>query len=481
MHKPIIFKNTSLNFSEKILFDNFSLQITFGNKIGIIGRNGSGKSSLLKIISGQLLASSGEVFIDKEIKIGYLEQILTGNFNLSGAQLINKSLTKALSNNPDLLLLDEPSNHLDYKNRKSLIKLLQNYPGTLIIVTHDIELLESCTSSIWHIENKIINVFSGKYSNYIKEITAKNNLIQQELSKLNFQKRQIHEELMREQERAKKKKEYGQKKFSNDKLSLRAAQSKGEITHSKNLAKFNSKREILIESLTATKAPEIIIPKFFIDAAPQRNQNLIQINRGEIGYEENKILLSNINFSLGGSGRIAITGANGCGKTTLIRAILGEKNLFKKGDWHVLNKEHIGFLDQHYKNLPSDLSAIEIISNAAPNWPQFEIRKHLNNFLFRTNQEAMLPSSMLSGGEKTRLSLAQIAAKTPKLLILDEITNNLDIETKNHVAKLLKNYPGAIIIISHDQKFLEEISINEYFDIEENSSQTPRQAIQNKF
>jgi len=121
MHKPIIFKNTSLNFSEKILFDNFSLQITFGNKIGIIGRNGSGKSSLLKIISGQLLATSGEVFIDKEIKIGYLEQILTGNFNLSGAQLINKSLTKALSNNPDLLLLDEPSNHLDYPKFPSYV------------------------------------------------------------------------------------------------------------------------------------------------------------------------------------------------------------------------------------------------------------------------------------------------------------------------------------------------------------------------
>lgn len=126
----------------------------------------------------------------------------------------------------------------------------------------------------------------------------------------------------------------------------------------------------------------------------------------------------------------------------------------------------IGYLDQHYGTLSSEKTVLETIATLMTNWSHIEVRRHLNDFLFRKNEEVCASVAQLSGGEKVRLSLAQIAAKTPKLLILDEITNNLDLETKQHVIEVLKNYPGAMIVISHDADFLEEMRISEVVDIE---------------
>lgn len=162
---------------------------------------------------------------------------------------------------------------------------------------------------------------------------------------------------------------------------------------------------------------------------------------------------------------MAIIGDNGSGKSTLIKAILGDESVCKTGDWHVIKREDIGYLDQHYGTLNPDKTVLETISDLVPNWSHTEVRRHLNDFLFRKNEEVNAIVSILSGGEKARLSLAQIAAKTPKLLILDEITNNLDLETKEHVVQVIKAYPGAMIIISHEADFLEEIGISEVVDV----------------
>lgn len=162
---------------------------------------------------------------------------------------------------------------------------------------------------------------------------------------------------------------------------------------------------------------------------------------------------------------MAITGDNGSGKSTLIKAILGDESIYKTGDWHVIKREDIGYLDQHYSTLHPDKTVLETIADLVPSWSHTEIRRHLNDFLFRKNEEVNALVSTLSGGEKARLSLAQIAAKTPKLLILDEITNNLDLETKDHVIQVLKAFPGAMIIISHEADFLEEIGVSEVVDV----------------
>ena len=144
---------------------------------------------------------------------------------------------------------------------------------------------------------------------------------------------------------------------------------------------------------------------------------------------------------------MAIRGDNGSGKTTLIKAILNDPSVLKSGDWHVPNREDIGYLDQHYGTLDPHKTVTETIHGLVPTWAHGEIRKHLNDFLFRKNEEVNAFVKTLSGGEKVRLSLAQIAAKTPRLLVLDEITNNLDLETRDHVIQVLKEYPGAMLVI----------------------------------
>jgi ATPase subunit of ABC transporter with duplicated ATPase domains len=186
-----------------------------------------------------------------------------------------------------------------------------------------------------------------------------------------------------------------------------------------------------------------------------------------VGFEPGRPLLSDIHLTIMGQDRLAIGGNNGSGKSTLFKAILGDEALHKTGDWFVLKREDISYLDQHYQNLDPHKTVLESLSDLVPDWPHAQLRRHLNDFLFRKNEEVNARVATLSGGEKVRASLAQIAASTPKLLILDEITNNLDVETKAHVVQVLKAYPGAILVISHDEDFLDEIGVDRCYRIEE--------------
>lgn len=265
---------------------------------------------------------------------------------------------------------------------------------------------------------------------------------------------------MREQQRASKRKTYGEKKYADDKLALRCAQARGENTTSKNKDNIQTAKNKLLEQLADLHFSEIITPKFSLSSSDSGPSMVVHISDASIGYFERQPILSGIHLSLQRGERIAITGDNGSGKSTLIKAILGDKSVYKTGYWHAIKREDIGYLDQHYSTLYPDKTVLETIADLVPDWSHAEIRRHLNNFLFRKNEEVTALVNTLSGGEKARLSLAQIAAKTTKLLILDEITNNLDLETKNHVIQVLKAYPGALIIISHDPDFFEDVGVN---------------------
>lgn len=459
-HKPINIQNLELSLPHKTCFENFSCQIPYGSRIAIIGRNGGGKSTLLKMIA-EVLESSG-------ITYGYVPQVIDTHDNLSGGERLNASITEALSLDPDVLLLDEPTNHLDRSNRSSLMHMLRHYPGTLITVSHDTELLRHCIDTLWHIDNGKIHIFSGSYDNYKNEIKLKRASIEGELELLNRQKKDMHHKLMQEQQRAAKSSAKGAKSIDQRKWPTIVSKSKtlkAQETSGRKKASIDRRKSDLIQSLDDLRLPEIIIPKFSITSAGIRAQTLVQVSDGSVGYAPNKPILSGINFSISGSERIAILGDNGSGKSTLIKGILGYEEIHKSGDWFVIKREDIGYLDQHYSTLELEKSVLETISDLVPSWTHAEARRHLNDFLFRKNEEVNALVSTLSGGEKARLSLAQIAAKTPKLLILDEITNNLDLETKEHVTKVLREYPGAMIFISHDADFLEEIGVEGVYKI----------------
>jgi len=444
------------------------MRIHEGSRIAIIGRNGCGKSTLLKILAGQYEPTSGQMKCDADIVFGLVPQTIAEFDTFSGGERFNKSLTQALNCNPDVLLLDEPTNHLDRRNRQSLMRMLKAYRGTLIIVSHDTELLRNCIESLWHIDNGEVVMTSSSYDDYIRERNVRRAAIEQKVSHLKESQRDLHKNLMQEQQRASKKKEQGKKKVKDKRWMESTADMKAmgaEKSQGSKLKRIDIKKGECIEQLKGLRLPDIIIPKFSLPAGGVRNSALLSISEAVIGYEDNEAILQDINLNLSSKGRIAIAGDNGSGKSTLVKAILEDPHVLKRGAWHTPTSKDIGYLDQHYSTLLPDESALEAIERVAPSWSHAEIRRHLNDFLFRKNEEISVRANRLSGGEKARLSLAQIAAKTPKLLILDEITNNLDIETCEHVVQVLTEYPGAMIVISHDEEFLKQIGIDQVYDI----------------
>ncbi len=468
-HKPIQFKNVCFSLPHKTCFDDFSATVHYGSRIGIIGRNGSGKTTLLNMIQGKIHPTDGEIKLPIDAQIGAVGQIIDEYHDLSGGMRLNKALTQALAIDPNVLLLDEPSNHFDKCNRAALIRLLRSFEGTLIIVTHDVTLLEACIDTLWHIDNGQIHIFKGAYKDYMNELNIKRISIERELSQINIQRIESHTALMKEQERAKTSRLAGKKHIAQRKWPTIVSDAKArrsEKTSGQKSKSITQKKQELIDKLSELHLPKIINVQFSLTSADLRvGKNILSVIDGGIGYET--ILLQKINFQIAAGERIAILGNNGTGKTSLIKAILNDKSLTKTGIWHSPLSYDIGYLDQHYKTLSPNETVLENIENVVPNWSQLQIRKHLGDFLFYKNEEVNALVSTLSGGEKARLSLALIAAKTPKLLILDEITNNLDREAKEHVIQVLLEYPGTMIVISHDEDFLKDIGITRFYEIKD--------------
>ncbi|HQZ87877.1 MAG TPA: ATP-binding cassette domain-containing protein [Gammaproteobacteria bacterium] len=464
--KPI--KDLSLSFPHKTCFDDFNIHIRHGSRIAIIGRNGSGKTTLLKMLQGELEPTSGIIECGTDVVFGCVPQIIENFDSLSGGQRFNEALTHALCLDPNVLLLDEPTNHLDRQNRTSLMRLLKSYSGTLIVVSHDTELLRYCMDTLWHVDNGQIQVFSGNYDDYICAVHSLRASIEKELIRLERQKKDMHHALMKEQKRAAKSKTQGEKNIHQKKwptVVSAAKASRAEETSGRKKSVIDNKKQRLNEELAKLRLPEIIVPKFSISAAELSDRMIISISDGCIGYTGTESLLQKIRLSMRSKERIAIQGDNASGKSTLIKAILGDVSVIKSGNWIVPKRIDIGYLDQHYGTLSAGKTVCETIAERVTTWSYIEVRRLLNDFLFRKNEEVNTEVSRLSGGEKVRLTLAQIAAFTPKLLILDEITNNLDLETRGHVIEVLKNYPGAMIIISHDVDFLKEIGVSDGYEI----------------
>lgn len=397
-----------------------------------------------------------------------MPQVIEAFDSFSGGQRFNKALTQALALDPSVLMLDEPTNHLDHHNRQSLIRMLQAFAGTLVMVTHDVELLQSTVESIWHIDNGQVYVFSGNYEDYLREVGNQRAAIETELADLNRQKRQMHDNLMKEQGRAKSSRIRGEKHIQQRKWPTIVSESKAlhaQETSGRKKSAINYKKQELTERLSSLRVAEIIQPTFTLSSA-RSNQTLVTISDGSVYYVENNAILQDLNFSINARDRIAIQGNNGSGKSTLIKAILGDSSVIKQGDWMVPKPEDIGYLDQHYDTLFPNKTVLETLSCLLAGRSYAEIRKHLNDFLFRKNEEVEALVSTLSGGEKARLSLAQIAAITPTLLILDEMTNNLDLPTRDHVIQVLKVYPGAMIVISHDTAFLTAIGVTDWYHLD---------------
>jgi ATPase subunit of ABC transporter with duplicated ATPase domains len=513
-----------LHADKEKLFDNLSLSIS-KSKAGFVGDNGTGKTTLLKIISGDNIQSEGSViregsivifpqdfssFSQKSIaevlqvkeKLESLEKILNGNssekdfeiigedWNLhekikevfSEAKLYNIELSRKFDtlsggeksrllfsslmlNKPDFALLDEPTNHLDSASREILYSLIKNYNGGLLIVSHDRELL-NLMDEIIELASKRIKIYGGNYDFYKeqKEIEA-----QAAVETLNFANIE-YKKALKEKKKAIERQEIKMSKAKPKAIAEGVTNAARDYLQNKSMKTFsrlknshNQKTESHEERLKNAKEKIEQSNKIIIDVNSQEkiyHKKILEVEN--VNYELSDLELlwkHNVSFALNRGERLNIVGVNGSGKTLLLKMITGEVHS-STGSINVLTKD-IAFLDQNMDILDNDLNIFENVKKFADGkTPEHELRIKLARFLFRGDNVFKKVSS-LSGGEKMRAGIACLmAAKhAPKLLILDEPSNNLDIKSTEELTSALNQYNGALLIVSHDKIFLKDLNI----------------------
>jgi ATP-binding cassette subfamily F protein 3 len=510
----------TLQFNGRYLFRDINFKVNSGEKICLVGANGSGKSSLLKIINGDLKPESGKIRKQKRISIGYLPQeniihsgktlleeaksALTNVVALHGKEkeiissltaeklsaeeqndLVNQlgeihheleasdfytidvkikkilaglgfeesdfdkytkqfsggwqmriALAKILISQNDLIMLDEPTNHLDLDSLRWLINFLKSYTGALLIVSHDKYFVNQVTDKTLEIFMGKFNVFKGKYDAYLKYKEERDT-----------QLAELHE---RQQKKIKE-----TEKFI-EKFRYKATKAKQVQSRIKQLEKLE-----LVEIPDEKSNIKIKFP-----SPPQSGKLNIQLAAVSKSFGEKK-LFQNLDFDIYRGDKIAFVGPNGAGKTTLAKIIASEI----KADSGKRNIGHNTFISYYAQDVADALdperTILETVEKISEDKTQSELRSLLGCFLF-SGDDVFKKVSVLSGGEKSRVALGRILLTKSNLIILDEPTNHLDISSKEVLQSALINFPGSLVLVSHDIDFLRPI-INKVVDIRKGS------------
>lgn len=485
----------------KVLFKDVNLSVQEGDCIGLVGKNGTGKSTLLKLLARKIQPTAGTV--DSSCSAYYLPQLdfslfqneqsieeyiahhngkwplvnaaLHKWFNtstiqptkklktLSGGELVKLHLAIAQSKNPNLLLLDEPTNHLDAEGLNVLQNFLKSFPGTFIITSHDPFFLDLVVNHIWELDEKTIKQYGGNYSHYEeqKEIGREAQARNYESAKKDLGKAQ--RSLQFEQTRAARSKRKGRKQADDHSMS---AKDKGFFKNraSANAGKQRVKLEKIIqerkEIVSSLKEDKKRKSHFVLEHdSHEGRKSLIRVERGALKVG-NRVLVSDISLHIKYGDRFVLVGKNGSGKSSLVKALMGKTDAFSLSG-KVQRRENLNtvYMDQGYQIIDHNLTLIGNVEKHNPGISNEDARRQLGRFLFFQQEDIRKKAEVLSGGEAARLTLAMVTAKPVDLLVLDEPTNNLDIETLDVIADALEDFPGALVVISHNTHFLERVGI----------------------
>lgn len=458
----------SLGFSGQELFDDISFNIHGGERIGLVGRNGSGKTTLFKLITGELRPDSGRISLPKNYTVGYLKQllhfteptvlqeaclglradeqdqiwkaekILTGlGFSeeefyrspaeFSGGFQVRLNLAKVLLAEPHLLLLDEPTNYLDIISIRWFKTFLQRWSNELMIITHDRDFMNSVTTHTLGIHRQKIKKIEGDTAKLFEQIA-------------------VEEDVYEKTRKKEQKKRDEAMEFINR---FRALAARASLVQSriKALEKMGTKEELR----------QVTELGFNFNAAEFEAQRLMHIKDISFGYTPEKVLIKGLSLDIGRRDRICVVGKNGKGKSTLLRLLAGELKP-QSGDIAKHEKCAIGYFGQtNIERLNPSVTIEKEFSLLRPDLSYTTIRQTCGAMMF-SGDLALKKISVLSGGEKSRVSLGKILLTPTNLLLLDEPTNHLDVESCDSLIAALDEFPGGVVIVTHSEMFLHHLA-----------------------
>jgi ABC transport system ATP-binding/permease protein len=472
----ISLQEISLGFGGPLLLDEVNLQVEGGEWIGLLGRNGMGKSTLLKLISGEVLPQSGTIARQQNLRIAYLPQEVPQELRgrvreivesglealkpetldeeqqwqrqhqvekvLSRMELDPESrfetlsaglkrrvyLARGLARNPELLLLDEPTNHLDINSIDWLEDFLKRWGGTLLFVTHDRVFLQRLATRIVELDRGKLFDWDCDYSTFVKR--KEEMLSAEQAQNAIFDKKLAQEE-----------------QWIRRGIEARRTRNEGRVRALKRLREMRRERRELSGKV-----------RMQISAENRSGRLVIEAENVSFSYGD-KNIVSNFSTTIQRGDKVGIVGPNGSGKTTLLRILMGELAPLLGEIRHGTNVE-MAYFDQLRAQLDEGKSVLDNVGQGRDtitiNGRTRNLMGYLEDFLF-TRERARAPISALSGGERNRLMLARLFTQPANLLILDEPTNDLDIETLEVLENLLLDYNGTLLLVSHDRAFLNNI------------------------
>ena len=470
-------QDAELAFGDQPLLDHANLTVMDGERIGVIGRNGTGKSSLLRVIAGADKLDDGSKTVMDGLGIAYVEQepflpeantlreslILRGKLNeendeqikwrqiarldeylhrfeldgdrplqgASGGEKKRAALALAFTQNKDLLLLDEPTNHLDIDAILILEELIKSeYRGSksLMVITHDRAFLDSVSTRIIELDRGVLRSYPGNFEAY--ENRKEQELAAEDIARRKFDKFWAQEEV-----------------WIRKGIEARRTRNEGRVRRLERLREERAARRDRLGQINLN-----------IDAGMKSGKIVAELEKVSLAFGD-KVIVKDLNFRLLRGDRLGLVGHNGVGKSTLISLILGKRQP-DSGTIKLGTNLQIAYFDQLRAQLDPDKTVAETISPGSE-WIEVggskkHIMAYLGDFLFPPRR-ANVPVSNLSGGERNRLLLARLFALPANLLVLDEPTNDLDIDSLELLEQTLQNYPGTLILVSHDRRFLDNV------------------------
>ena len=459
----ITFKDVSFRYTDKNLLDKVSFSITDQDKTGLVGLNGTGKSTLIKLIEDEIRPQSGEIIKSGNMIISYLEQepdiplntklldyVMKNNDkdhkvndyeaksmltklkldpesltnNLSGGQRKRLALAKCLVTYCDFLILDEPTNHLDNDMILYLEKYLQRYNHGLFMVTHDRYFLERVCNNMLELDNGHIYTYKANYSEFLN---LKSLRLEREEKAEKKLKRLLKNEL----------------EWIHRGVEARRTKQKYRIERFNELSKikFSERKGFEFDSVS----------KYL-------GKTIIEIKNGSKSFGD-KVIFKNFNLNVLRTARIGIVGDNGAGKTTLFKIIMQQESL-DSGELILGETLRIGYFSQHFDAIDENIRVIDYVKEVSSTIETLEgtvtASSLLERFLFDANLQYTMVKS-LSGGQRRRLQLVRVLAANPNVLILDEPTNDLDIETLEVLEDYIDSFMGPVLCVSHDRYFLDKV------------------------